>query len=317
MCARCHDEKSADIARSTYWGVNAVFAQLDFYVEDRTQNRFTKVSEGPRKDLFYERDNGTQALAIPAFPDGKLLASSGSPSSVTQFADWFSKSRLRSAQNVNIVWDALFSQPLVPLYGLSNEEGATERSHLRDFLTQQFVANEEQLSKAIVWMVASQPFGMPAASPFQDVALGTDAFQTASLQHQLFASFSPGDMKDSESRQARMRMVAEWLQSNNKILSQPAPNQPIRNQQSDAFEIADQDLRRVLNSPLPDQVASNIDAWVAKKMKADLLLEHAVILCDAEQLSDETFSLAKSILEQSESKKQTLTRLIKAYGVGL
>jgi Protein of unknown function (DUF1549) len=318
MCARCHDDQSSGIARSTYWGVNAVFGQLEFDHEERTRTPFTRVAEGPQKDIFYERDNGTQALAVPLLPDGTQLTVSNSASSIAQLAEWFTNSRSRSAQNVNLVWDSLFGQPLVPLFGLSPEEGATERIHLRDFLTQQFIANDEDLSKAVVWMVASQPFGMPAAPPYSDVALGTDALNSSRLQSKLFASFSANELNDLDSRQARMRMMAEWLQSSNKILSQPAPNQPMRNRDSEALDLANQNFRRIMNTPLPDQIESNIDAWVAnKKLNADLLVEHAMLVCDSEQLSDETIALAKDILEQTEGKKQSLTRLIKAYGAGL
>jgi hypothetical protein len=134
----------------------------------------------------------------------------------------------------------------------------------------------------------------------------------------LFASFSANESNDLDSRQARMRMMAEWLQSSNKILSQPAPNQPLRNRDSEALDLADQNFRRIMNTPLPDQIELNIDAWVAnKKLNSDLLVEHAMLVCDSEQLSDETIALAKDILEQTEGKKQSLTRLIKAYGAGL
>ncbi len=70
-CSRCHENGNSNPA--TYWGVAAVLGQVGIENVKKDEQNVRRVVFKKPSDKFYERKDGTMALAIPRMIDGSVL----------------------------------------------------------------------------------------------------------------------------------------------------------------------------------------------------------------------------------------------------
>lgn len=329
VCSQCHDGESRNNffnnylastqtvrGRDSFWKVPASLSgmSLDRRVLGVRALRVVKSSE-----YFFEDAEGRLKLAV-AGPPTQI---SGNTTRST-LADWFRSSVEPRRAMVELVWNEVFKQPLFPIFGLTEEEGNSDRADLRDFLASQMQTGERDLGALIRWMVLSSAFRVDGQKMDSPWYLKATAEQIAEAQKQtrLFASLVSSESPTLDSKWTSMNQVATWVKANrsyelnNQALAQGAisPTSPNSLPKTNKPNYSEDQVRFLVSVSKPYRHVSEIaDRLAASQMSWPMLLEHAYLVSDSrfptQNERDESEKLLKAV-EQDRAK--TLIMIINA-----
>ena len=329
VCSQCHDGESRNDdfnnylastqtvrGQDSFWKVPASLSgvSLDRRVQGVRALKVVKSSE-----YFFEDAEGRLKLAV-AGPPTQI---SGNTTRST-LADWFRSSLEPRRAMVELVWNEVFKQPLFPIFGLTEEEGNSDRADLRDFLASQVQTGERDLGALIRWMVLSSAFRVDGQKMDSPWYLKATAEQIAEAQKQtrLFASLVSSESPILDSKWTSMNQVATWVKSNrsnelnNQALAQGAisPTSPNSLPKTSKPNYSEDQVRFLVSASKPYSKVSEIaDRLAASQMSWPKLLEHAYLVSDSrfptQNERDESEKLLKAV-EQDRAK--TLVMIINA-----
>jgi hypothetical protein len=329
VCSQCHDGESGNEDFNNYLASTQTV---------RGQDSFWKVPASLSGMSLDRRVPGVRALKVVKSPEyffedaeGRLkLAVAGPPTQISgnttrsTLADWFRSSVEPRRAMVELVWNEVFKQPLFPIFGLTEEEGNSDRADLRDFLASQMQTGERDLGALIRWMVLSSAFRVDGQKMDSPWYLKATAEQIAEAQKQtrLFASFVSSESPILDLKWTSMNQVATWVKANrsyelnNQALAQGAisPTSPNSLPKTNKPNYSEDQVRFLVSVSKPYRKVSEIaDRLAASQMSWPMLLEHAYLVSDSrfptQNERDESEKLLKAV-EQDRAK--TLVMIINA-----
>lgn len=318
VCSQCHEGDShskgfesfltstvSDRGTESFWNVSANLTP--FSVERSKDRNVLKV--GKAKDLFVEDSEGRMKVM-------KRMAarSSSGTESARILGDWLLTSEEARKSLVNSVWDEIFGQPLVPVLGLTDQEGLHERVQLRDLLAKQMQQRQTDLGTVVRWLVMSAAFGVESPKVDTPWYLKATDSQVADVQQQLklFAASSAMKLPSSETTQktsASPSLIAGWIESNrmddsnNLTLAQPSASITATKQESSKLSkliYSDSQIRFLLESKRPyDQVALFAERIGKSSMTFPKMVDHAFLATSARFPGPDERELALKVFEVS------------------
>ena len=334
-CSRCHDHE--DVARSNlarFWGVAAITQG----VEVSNLATLSPPAVGFRKEvepLFYERNDATLVAAIPSLPDGQTLtAPQGNVRqvrSVTQknlvaLYEWMMASDEFAQSHANFVWNSLFGKPLIPRFPLDVSEGVRERQEIAVVLGNQLRASQFDLRKLVVWIAATQAFGLESAPADGNWYLTASDTEIAAYRQRqtVFATF-PAVADDSL---RSLDQLASWIDASKLsgsdrvgVLASPLPaNLSGKNLKlapevspsvAKATRFTDSQVQYLVQaSALPVAVQNEIDRMLKSNLAWDSLVDHAFYMTGSIPPTLNDRVAAQRILELSHDKRLALQRIV-------
>jgi len=297
VCSQCHDGESrkGDFdnylaatqtirGQDSFWKVPASLSgmSLDRRVEGIRPLKVVKSSE-----YFFEDAEGRLKLAVAGPP----IQINGTTARST-LADWFRSSLEPRKAIVELVWNEVFKQPLVPVFGLTEEEGNNDRTDLRYFLASQMQTGERDLGALLRWMVLSSAFrldGQKMDSPWYLKAT-SEQIAEAQKQTRLFASSFSSESSIRESKWNSINEIANWVkanrsyESNNQALAQGAisPTSQSSLPQTSKPNYSEAQVRFLVSLSKPYRKVSDVaNRLAASQMSWPMLLEHAYLVSDS------------------------------------
>lgn len=297
VCSQCHDGESRkgdfdDYLAATqsirgqdsFWKVPASLSgmSLDRRVAGVRPLKVVKSSE-----YFFEDAEGRLKLAVAGPP----IQINGTTARST-LADWFRSSVEPRRAMVELVWNEVFKQPLVPVFGLTEEEGNNDRADLRYFLASQMQTGERDLGALLRWMVLSSAFrldGQKMDSPWYLKAT-SEQIAEAQKQTRLFASLFSSESSIRESKWNSINEIANWVKANrsyelnNQALAQGAlsPTSQSSLSQTSKPNYSEAQVRFLVSLSKPYRKVSDVaNRLAASQMSWPMLLEHAYLVSDS------------------------------------
>jgi len=333
VCSQCHEGDShlkgfesylastvSNRGTELFWNVSA---NLTPFTMERSKSDRNVLKVSKAKDLFVEDSDGRMKVMKPM-----ATRSNSSVESASALGDWLLTSEDARKSLVDSVWDEIFGQPLVPVLGLTDQEGLHERVQLRDLLAKQMQQRQTDLGTVVRWLVMSAAFGLD--SPKLDTPWylkATDA-QVADVQHQLklFAASSVMKWESSESIQkvsASTSLLSGWFDSNrmddsnNLTLAQPSASiTPTKQEPTKLSKLiyTDSQIRFLMESKRPyDQVAFFAERIGKSSMTFPEMVDHAFLASSARFPSSDERELALKVFEVSnQDTTQALKILLNA-----
>lgn len=332
ICSQCHntnpttESATANATKQeTFWNTVASFSNVGTqWINDAKSIAITKANP-----FYFEDDQGKLTLATATLPNGEKLILNHE--SLNQIGDWFKESTEPRRAVVNVVWNELFEQPLVPVFGLSEQEGYRDRVDLCDLLAVQFNAHDGDLKTLLKWTVLSKPFRLERAVTDSPWYMRSSNSQIAAMaqRRRAFASFSHSTLPnvDSSSRLVEIRTLSKWLEKrdgsmlSNRTLAQPsistvdASKSAANRKPNNAInEYSENQVRFLISSKAPYQnVASMASKMSDSKLDWQGMVEHAYLISEARMPSRREVEEASRILELSEQDKSAaFTMLLNA-----
>lgn len=312
-CSRCHENGNSNPA--TYWGVAAVLGQVGIENVKKDEQNVRRVVFKKPSDKFYERKDGTMALAIPRMIDGSVYIPDGN--TLEPLAEWVVQSSERKKAAINAVWNNLFGQRLVPNYGLASNEGVEERSELQQFLANQWSAHGEDVRSLVAWVAASKPFALSESSMTLDEYFlaseqELDAWRMADRQLAFFTQ--PRVDAKNENANTRLIDLAQTIKKDrDEVRAQPREQKPSLKPNATIVKNATAEHVRFfvhargLSAPLQDQMAQ----WLESNMSWESLVDHVAMLTRGQSASPKLQEISKEVLAQSGNDRRTaLTRIL-------
>jgi len=329
VCSQCHDDETGNNdfnnylastqtvrGQDSFWKVPASLSGMS--LDRRVQSvRALKVVKSP--EYFFEDAEGRLKLAV-AGPPSQISGNS----TKSTIADWFRLSEEPRRAMVELVWNEVFKQPLFPIFGLTDEEGKSDRADLRNFLASQMQTGERDLGALVRWMVLSSAFRVDGQKMDSPWYLKATAEQIAEAQKQtrLFASLVSSESPILDSKWTSMNQVATWVKANrsyelnNQALAQGAisPTSPNSLPKTSKPNYSEDQVRFLVSASKPYRNVSEVaDRLAASPMSWPMLLEHAYLVSDSrfptQNERDESEKLLKAV-EQDRAK--TLVMIINA-----
>ena len=318
VCSQCHEGDShskgfesflastvSNRGTESFWNVSANLTP--FSMERNKDRNVLKV--GKAKDVFVEDAEGRMKVMKPM-----AARSNSGTESARVLGDWLLTSEEARKSLVNSVWDEIFGQPLVPVLGLTDQEGLHERVQLRDLLAKQMQQRQTDLGTVVRWLVMSTAFGVESPKVDTPWYLKATDSQVADVQHQLklFAASSAMKLPSSETTQnasASPSLIAGWIDSNrmddsnNLTLAQPSASITATKQESSKLSkliYSDSQIRFLMESKRPyDQVALFADRIGKSSMTFPKMVDHAFLATSARFPSSDERELALKVFEVS------------------
>ncbi len=318
VCSQCHEGDShskgfesflastvSNRGTESFWNVSANLTP--FSMERSKDQRVLKV--GKAKDLFVEDSEGRMKVMKPM-----VARSNSGLESARALGDWLLTSEESRKSLVDSVWDEIFGQPLVPVLGLTDQEGLHERVQLRDLLAKQMQQRQTDLGTVVRWLVMSTAFGVEAPKVDTPWYLKATDSQVADVQQQLklFAASSAMKLPSSETTQktsASPSLIAGWIDSNrlddsnNLTLAQPSASITATKQESSKLSkliYTDSQIRFLMESKRPyDQVALFADRIGKSSMTFSKMVDHAFLATSARFPSSNEREVALKVFEVS------------------
>ncbi len=171
-CAQCHDHPFAGWTQNDYWGVAALFTQIQY--TDRRQLKSGVIRDEPAVDLSKLDD--ADKLRTPRFLDGTQPQTGRDVPHRQTLARWVTSSEnpYFARAMVNRMWSQFFGRGLVEPVDDMHEGNPPTHPELLDELTERFVASGfdlRDLCRAICNSATYQRTSMPAPSNEQDATL--------------------------------------------------------------------------------------------------------------------------------------------------
>ncbi|MEQ1826915.1 MAG: DUF1549 domain-containing protein [Pirellula sp.] len=299
VCAQCHQAESRNdgtldllavkpesstAGTSAFWQVPASLSGMSFVRRNENERVLVQSST---KDFFFEDAEGRLNVATAGPP---TLVRSDSFN--TSLGEWMYSSLEPRRAHVDMVWGKVFGQPLVPVFGLTEDEGRDERIDLRDLLAEQLQSGKKDLGSLVRWLVLSHPFrveGQVMDSPWY---LRSTDQQMADTQRQmrLFASSSSPKPAAQEYGKLSASRVAAWIEnkrsfdSKNQALAQRMENQntPNKSPQVSKSNYSEDQVRYLVSVARPyDNLGTLADRLASSSMKWPELLDHAFLVSDS------------------------------------
>lgn len=318
VCSQCHEGDShsrgvesflastvSNRGAESFWNVSANLTP--FSIERSKDQKVLKV--GKAKDLFVEDSDGRMKVMKPM-----VARSNSGLESARALGDWLLTSEEARKSLVDSVWDEIFGQPLVPVLGLTDQEGLHERVQLRDLLAKQMQQRQTDLGTVVRWLVMSAAFGVESPKVDTPWYLKATDSQVADVQYQLklFAASSLMKLETSESTQKASTtpsLIAGWIDSNrtddsnNLTLAQPSASITATKQESSKLSkliYSDSQIRFLMESKRPyDQVALFAERIGKSSMAFPKMVDHAFLASLARFPSSDERELALKVFEVS------------------
>ena len=183
-------------------------------------------------------------------------------------------------------------QPLVPVIGLSEEEGLNERVDLRELLASQIQFQKAELGSVVRWLVLSEIFRLEGQKTDAPWYLKSTESQIAESQRRMrmFAGFPAPNSIVVESGKLPPGKVASWIdqkgsfqKSGAATLAQGANVKPQDKSRKTAMpDYSEDQVRYLISVDEPySQLFSLAKRWGNSSMSWQMLLEHAYLATDA------------------------------------
>ena len=329
VCSQCHiDESSGSDLRgyismsktqatggsSTFWSVPANLSGLT--ILNQTAGR--SLRSEPRSDYFYEDGEGRMKLATAAPPSlrkGKVSMTLG---------EWFGSSNEPRRAIVEMVWGQVFKQPLVPVTGLSEDEGLSERVDLRELLASQMQLQNADLGTLVRWIVLSKSLRLEGPKTDAPWYLKSTESQIADSQRQLrmFAGFHTTNSFIAESGKLSPGRAVSWIDQKRSFqkadaatLAQGANNKlPGMAQKPTKLDYSEDQVRYLVSIEKPySRLRALAERWGKSSMSWQMLIEHAYLATDARFPSQLERDEAIKLLEASgQDRARTLVMIVNA-----
>jgi hypothetical protein len=318
VCSQCHEGDShskgfesflastvSNRGTESFWNVSA---NLTPFATERIKDR-NVLKVGKAKDLFVEDSDGRMKVMKPT-----VARSDSDTESARALGDWLLTSEEARKSLVDSVWDEIFGQPLVPVLGLTDQEGLHERVQLRDLLAKQMQQRQTDLGTVVRWLVMSTAFGVESPKVDTPWYLKATDSQVADAQYQLklFAASSVMKLEASDSTQqgpASPSLLASWIDSsrkddsNNPTLAQPSASVTAAKQESSKLSkliYTDSQIRFLMENKRPyDQVALFAERIGKSSMAFPKMVDHAFLATSARFPGSNERELALKVFEVS------------------
>ena len=329
VCSQCHIDETASsdlrgyiamskvkgsVGSNAFWRVPASLSGLTLSYQDSKRSLRQEVA----KDYFYEDSDGRMKLANSGPPS--LMKATGENNSL---AEWFGVSSEPRRAIVDMIWDTVFEQPLVPAIGLSEGEGLSERVDLRDLLASQMQARKADLGTLVRWVVLSKALWLEGPKTDAPWYLKSTESQIAASQKQMriFASYPRIDSANVESGKLPTGKVLSWIeqkrsfQKSDAALAQGAnATGQSRNSKQLKLDYSEDQIRYLISVDEPySQVKAVADRWANSSMSWPMLLEHAYLATDARFPTRAERDEADKLLDATgKNRMRTLVMLVNA-----
>ncbi len=297
VCSQCHidDTSSSDLhgyismskeqentGSNKFWSVPSNLSGLTLL----NQSAERRLKSEPQRDYFYEDAEGRMKLANAAPPSLRKDKSGLS------LGEWFSSSSEPRRAIVEMVWGQLFKQPLVPVVGLSDEEGLNERVDLRELLASQIQFQKAELGSLVRWIVSSEIFRLEGQKTDAPWYLKSTESQIAESQRRMrmFAGFPAPNSIVAESGKLPPGKIASWIdqkgsfqKSGAATLAQGA-NVKSQDKPRNTFKLdySEDQVRYLISIEEPySKLVALAKRWGNSSMSWQMLLEHAYLATDA------------------------------------
>ena len=327
VCSQCHvDETSSSDLRgyismsttqstggsSTFWSVPANLSGLKLI--NQTAER-TLRSE-PRRDYFYEDEDGRMKLATAAPPSlrkGKVS---------TTLGEWFRSSNEPRRAIVEMVWGQVFKQPLVLVTGLSEDEGLSERVDLRELLASQMQLQNADLGSLVRWIVLSKTLRLEGPKTDAPWYLKSTELQIADSQKQMrmFAGFPANNFLIVESGKLPPGRAASWIDQKRSFQKADAATlaqganikSPVKTRKPTKLDYSEDQVRYLVSIEEPySRLRDLAERWGKSSMTWQMLIEHAYLATDARFPSRSERDEANKLLEASgQDRARTLVMIV-------
>jgi hypothetical protein len=331
-CAQCHtvtDENREALGllavtgkASNRSGMDAFWqvpATLSGWSVARKGDGEREVTQSPGTSFYFEDSDGRLKVATAGLPTWNEPSSSK-----VEPGEWM-KSALEPRRSfVDLVCVKVLGQPLVPVFGLSKDEGDEERRDLRDLLAHQFQGGQRDLGSLLRWLVLSKPFAVEAQTLDTPWYLKSSELQMAETQRQmrLFASSSFSKLTLPSHGKLPMNRVTAWTENQrtsdaaNQALAQRADTSTATTKTS-ALPKPNytEDQIRFLNSVARPYAHLNqlVERMASSSMKWPELVDHAYLVSDSRFPLKLERDEANKLLEASgRNRAKALLALIQA-----
>ncbi len=329
VCSQCHTEETgiSDLrgylamskgkgagGSSSFWSVPASLSGLNLVFKD--SERYVQLDSS--KDFFYEDGEGRMKLAKAGPPSlSKTLIENES------LAAWFRGSIEPRRALVDMVWNQVFQQPLVPTIGLSEGEGLSERVDLRDLLASQMQLRKADLGTLVRWVVLSKPLRLEGLKTDAPWYLKSTLSQIAASQKQMriFAGYPRGESVQVESGRLPVGKVPSWIeqqrsfQKSDAMLAQ-GTNLTSSNKVEKPLKLdySEAQVRYLISVEEPySQIHAIADRLAKSSMSWPMLVEHAYLATDARFPTRGERDEASKLLETSgKDRMKTLVMVVNA-----
>lgn len=298
LCSQCHTDEtgSSDLrgyismaktqisaGSNSFWSVPASLSGLTLL--HQTLERTIRTE--PPTDYFYEDSEGRMKLAFAGPPSVQKIQSGNKP-----LDEWFDSSAEPRRAIVEMVWGQMFKQPLVPVMGLSEEEGLNERVDLRELLASQMQLRKADLGSLVRWIVFSKSFRIEGLKTDAPWYLKSTESQIAESQRKMrmFAGFPATESLIAESGKLSLGRVASWMdqkrsfqKANDATLAQGASGKPPgKGPKMLKLDYSEDQVRYLVSIEEPySQLKALSERWAKSPMSWQMLLEHVYLATDA------------------------------------
>ncbi len=334
ICSQCHTDEtgSSDLrgylamskvkssgGSSSFWSVPASLSGLSLVIQDSERT----LQSDTLRDFFYEDAEGRMKLARvgpPSLTKASLMKASNDKQSL---ATWFVASSEPRRALVDMVWNEVFQQPLVPGVGLSEEEGLSERVDLRDLLASQMQLRKADLGTLVRWVVLSKPLRLEGFKTDAPWYLKSTLSQMAASQKQMriFAGYPRLESVQVESGRLPVGKVASWIvqkrsfQKSDATLAQ-GTNAASSNRGDNSLKLdySEAQVRYLISIEQPySQIHALSDRLAKSSMPWQMLVEHAYLATDARfPTRNERDEAAKLLETLGKDRLKTLVMVVNA-----
>lgn len=337
-CSRCHDSGTVGHAnQSGYWNVAAIAQGVN--IAKSADGSIGMASyRSVAEPLFYERDDASMVVAVPALPNGQPLEGlegeaarvrSISRKNLKALGDWLVSSDDFAKRQVDFAWEIVFGQPLLGRWADSSEVGQLEREALAKMLGQQLIAHDYDLAKLVTWLAKSQGFQRKSADLDLDwyVNAGETDLRSASHRTRMLGVF-PATREQNLRLMSRVEnftqaFVPKAMEQNGVLANPLLPKNPakaiasqpladgatqFRTKQLTAQQV--EYLTRVY--ALPQSMELQLDRLLKSKLTWHQMVEHAFLMTGFEKPNPNEIAAADRIMDWTRDRRQTLRRILAA-----
>jgi hypothetical protein len=327
VCAQCHDAKFGSDYETGELKANP-FSDMNGYLAETLSNdgqdsfwsiaanlrpfAIQEVSEGNRglkisqpKELFIEDHEGRMKIVRSALPTSPKVGIS-----LQELGDWMASSLGPRSTEVEHIWHEVFQQPLVPRFGLTEDEGSKERMELLGLLANQVQLGQRDIGSMVRWFVLSKAFRID--HPAMDTPWYLKATETQLVDTQkrfkMFAASSVGSSVSELSQGGRSQNpIAIWLDTHSRTtstsnaLAQPSVNPKGSNDGSNKASklvYSQQQIRYLIENAKP---YSNVTKFAQRLSQSSIdwskKIDHAYLATNARFPSEFEREQSKRLLE--------------------
>lgn len=312
-CSRCHDHPlRSDLTQSDYWAVAATISgSLQFRADSKGNLQVDRkaISGAERPVAFYETPDGRQQMASASIPEGLLDGSRPPVTDLQELAGAIAEGRQLASATANQVWELVLGRPLVR--DVSDPEAPAADpalESLHDLLTDQILASDYDLRRAVTWVVRSRPFRLQSLQATEETA--AEPVDSDQLRR-YFAAYAgkPRRMSRRQLLAAAQKFNARSLPDDldQYLLAQISGTTPAADQQPKVASDRLAGLREGFPSADDSQLPA---AWLADIGAFDQQAAHLFYLAGSHRLSRSDQALVETLHESTgQDSVRTLLQL--------